>query len=160
MLCLVCLISNVYIFHAVPLIGLWSVFTSFPMHFQYFFLACMMLCMLFLLFYSTSSTELLVQPFWTYFSLTRFLVEQCLLKKTIIWPLLTVWKLPGHHIGPNTADTRQWCPAKNLFPPELFHIGIVCLLLWSIPSPQRSLGHPLFKQKFSQKLLSLSKFQN
>ena len=38
---------------------------------------------------------------------------------------------------------------KNSF----FHIGIVCLLLWQIPSPQRSLGHSLFKQKFSQKFL-------
>ena len=47
---------------------------------------------------------------------------------------------------------------KNSFPPpppppELFNIGIVCLLLWPIPSPQRSLGHSLFKQKFSQKFL-------
>ena len=39
---------------------------------------------------------------------------------------------------------------KNFpFPPELFHIGIVCLLLWPIPSSQRSLGHSLLKQKFS-----------
>ena len=42
---------------------------------------------------------------------------------------------------------------KNSFLPELFHIGIVCLLLWRIPSPQRSLVHSLFKQKFSQKFL-------
>ena len=28
-----------------------------------------------------------------------------------------------------------------------------CLLLWPITSPQRSLGHSLFKQKFSQKFL-------
>ena len=42
---------------------------------------------------------------------------------------------------------------KNSFSPELFHIGIVCLLLWQMPSPQRSLGHSLFKQKFSQKFL-------
>ena len=47
---------------------------------------------------------------------------------------------------------------KNSFlppppPPELFHIGIVCLLLWPITSPQRSLGHSLFKQKFSQNFL-------
>ena len=41
---------------------------------------------------------------------------------------------------------------KNSFSPKLFHIGIVCLL-WPIPSPQRSLGHSLFKQKFSQKFL-------
>ena len=41
---------------------------------------------------------------------------------------------------------------KNSFSPELFHIGIVCLLLWQIPSPQSSLGHSLFKQKFSQKV--------
>ena len=41
---------------------------------------------------------------------------------------------------------------KNFpFPPELFHIGIVCLLLWPIPSSQRSLGHSLLKQKFSKK---------
>ena len=39
---------------------------------------------------------------------------------------------------------------KNSFSPELFHIGIVCLILWPITSPQRSLGHSLFKQKFSQ----------
>ena len=38
---------------------------------------------------------------------------------------------------------------KNSFSPELFHTGIVCLLLWPISSPQRSLGHSLFKQKFS-----------
>ena len=42
---------------------------------------------------------------------------------------------------------------KNSFSPELFLIGIVCLLLWPIPSPQRSLGHYLFKQKFSQRFL-------
>ena len=37
---------------------------------------------------------------------------------------------------------------KNFpFPSELFHIGIVCLLLWPIPSPQRSLGHSLLKKK-------------
>ena len=40
---------------------------------------------------------------------------------------------------------------KNSFSPELFHIGISCLLLWPMPSPQRSLGHSLFTQKFSQK---------
>ena len=66
--------------------------------------------------------------------------------------LLTVWKLPGHHIVLNTADTRHTVmPWRIPFSPELFHIGIVCLLLWQIPSPQRSLGHSLFKQKFSQK---------
>ena len=42
---------------------------------------------------------------------------------------------------------------KNSFPPELLHIRIVCLLLWPIYSPQSSLGHSLFKQKFSQKCL-------
>ena len=57
---------------------------------------------------------------------------------------------------------------KNYLPtpsPELFHIGIVCLLLWPIPSQQRSLGHSLFNQKFSQMfsyivVIFLSKFQN
>ena len=43
-------------------------------------------------------------------------------------------------------------------PPELFHIGIVCLLLWPIPSPQRSLGNSLLKQKFSQKFLCFCVF--
>ena len=46
---------------------------------------------------------------------------------------------------------------KNFpFPPELhvFHIGIVCLLLWPIPSSQRSLGHSLLKQKFRQKFFA------
>ena len=47
---------------------------------------------------------------------------------------------------------------KNSFSPELFHIGIVCLLLWPIPSPQRGLGHSLFKQKFSQKFLCFCVF--
>ena len=42
---------------------------------------------------------------------------------------------------------------KNSFSPELFHIGIVCLLLWPITSPQRSSEHSLFEQKFSQKVL-------
>ena len=88
------------------------------------------------------------------FSFTRFSVEQSLLKKTSIWPLLTVWKLLGHHIVLNTADTRHTVmPWRIPFPPELFHIGIVCPLLWQIPSPQRSLGHSLFKQKISQKFL-------
>ena len=88
------------------------------------------------------------------FSFTRFIVEQCLLKKTSIWPLLIVWKLPGHHIVLNTADSRHTVmPWRILFSPELFHIGIVCLLLWQMPSPQRSLGHSLLKQKFSQKFL-------
>ena len=43
------------------------------------------------------------------------------------------------------------CQKSSPPPPKLFHIGIVCLPRWSIPSPQRSLGHPLFKQSFSQK---------
>ena len=38
---------------------------------------------------------------------------------------------------------------NNSFSPELFHIGIGCFLLWPISSPQRNLGHSLFKQKFS-----------
>ena len=100
----------------------------------------------------------LLRPGWTSppcFSFTRFIVEQCLLKKTTSkWPLLTVWKLAGHLIVLNTADTRHTVmPWRIPFSPELFHIGIVCLLLWPLPSPQRSLGHSLFKQKFSQKFL-------
>ena len=88
------------------------------------------------------------------FSFTKFIVEQCQLKKTSIWPLLTVWKLPGHHIVLNIAGTRHIVmPWRIPFSPKLFHIGIVCLLLWPISCPQRILGHSLFKQKFSQKFL-------
>ena len=38
---------------------------------------------------------------------TRFIVEQCLLTMTSTWPLLTVWKLPGHYIVLNIVDTRH-----------------------------------------------------
>ena len=52
---------------------------------------------------------------------------------------------------------RHWTYSDALknsfFPPNYSTFGIVCLLLWQIPSPQRSLGHSLFKQKFSQKFL-------
>ena len=72
--------------------------------------------------------------------------------KLVYDPLLAVWKLPGHHIVLNTADTRhRVMPWRIPFSRELFHIGIVCLLLWPIPIPLRSLGHSRFKQKFSQK---------
>ena len=54
-----------------------------------------------------------------------------------------------HH----TVMTHTVMPRRIPFSPELFHIEIVCLLLWRIPSPQRSFGHSLFKQKFSQKFL-------
>ena len=37
---------------------------------------------------------------------------------------------------------------KNSSPPELFHIGKVCLHMWLIPSPQGNLGHFLFKPKY------------
>ena len=56
------------------------------------------------------SSLLLLRPGGTsppYFSFTRYIVEQVLLKKTSTWPLLTVWKLPGHQIVLNTADTRH-----------------------------------------------------
>ena len=90
------------------------------------------------------------------FSFTRFIVEQCLLKKDK-YTCMT----PAHSLGttrsPHSAQYRRhqtYSDAlKNSFPPELFHIGIVCLLLWQIPSPQRSLGHSLFMQKSSQKFL-------
>ena len=35
---------------------------------------------------------------------------------------------------------------NNSFSPELFHIGILCLLLWPIPGLQRILGHSSFSQ--------------
>ena len=44
---------------------------------------------------------------------------------------------------------------KHSFSPELFHIGIVCLLLWPISSPKRSLWYSLFKQIFRQNCLCL-----
>ena len=36
-------------------------------------------------------------------------------------------------------------------PPELFNIEIVCLLLWPIHRPQRSLGHSLFSQNIAKR---------
>ena len=57
------------------------------------------------------------------FSFTRFIVEQCLLEKRSIWPLLTVWKLPGHHIVLNTADTRH------------------TVMPWRIPFSPRTIPH-------------------
>ena len=62
--------------------------------------------------------------------------------------------LNTHHIVLNTADTRHTVmPWRIPFSPKQFHIGIVCLLLRPMSSPQRSLRHSFFKQKFSQKLL-------
>ena len=88
------------------------------------------------------------------FFFIRFIMEQCLLKMPSILPLLTVWKLPGHQIVLNTADTRHTVmPWRIPFSPELYHFGTVCLLLWPILSPQRSLGYSLFNQKFSPKFL-------
>ena len=46
-----------------------------------------------------------------------------------------------HHRHQTNSDAMY---TSNSFPPELFHIGKVCLLLWPIPSPQRNLGHSLF----------------
>ena len=68
---------------------------------------------------------------------------------------------PAHSLKTTrSSHSAQYCrhqtysdALKNSFSPELFHIGIVCLLLWQMPSPQRSLGHSLFKQKFSQKFM-------
>ena len=88
------------------------------------------------------------------FSFTRFIVEQCLLKKTIIWPLLTVLKLPGHHIVLNTADTRHTLMPWRIpfFPRTIPH--------WNSLSPSVANNQSteefralLFKQKFSQKFL-------
>ena len=78
------------------------------------------------------------------FSFTRFFVDYCLLKKTSIWPLLNVRKLPGHHIVLNIVDSRHAVMRWKLFPPELFLIRIICLLLRPIPRPRRSLGHYSF----------------
>ena len=64
---------------------------------------------------------------------------------------------PAHSLkttrSSHSAQYRRHQTYILLFSPELFHIGKVCLLLWQMPSPQRSYGHSLFKQKFSQKFL-------
>ena len=90
------------------------------------------------------------------FSFTRFIVEQCLLKKDkYMTPSHSLQTTRSSHGAQYRRHQIYSDALKNSFPPppELFHIGIVCLLLWQIPSPQRSLGHSLFKQKFSQKFL-------
>ena len=82
------------------------------------------------------------------FSFTRFIVEQCLLKKT------SLKTTRSSHSAQYRRHQTYSDALKNSFPPpQLFHIGIVCLLMWQIPSPQRSLGHSLLKQKISQKFL-------
>ena len=68
-------------------------------------------------------------------------------------------KTPAHSLKTTSlSHNAQYCRhqtysdfLKNSLSLELFYIGIVCLLLWPISSPQRSLGHSLFKQKYSQK---------
>ena len=72
------------------------------------------------------------------FSFTRFIVEQFLLIKTRIWPLHTVWKLPGHHRRHQTYSNAL----KYSLSPELVHIGVVCLLLWPIHSHRGVYGTP------------------
>ena len=57
------------------------------------------------------------------FSFTRFIVEQCLLKRASVWPLLAGWKLPSHHITLNTADTRH------------------TVMPWRIPFPQKTIPY-------------------
>ena len=55
-----------------------------------------------------------------------------------------------------SSHSAQYCrhqtysdAQKNSVSPELFHIGIVCLLLWPILRPQTSIGHSSFSQKHS-----------
>ena len=84
------------------------------------------------------------------FSFTRSIVEQCLLKKDKYMP-------PAHSLktarSSHSAQYRRHQTYSDALkyssppPAELFHVGIVCLLLWPISSPLRSLGHSLFKTK-------------
>ena len=96
-------------------------------------------------------------------------MELCLLCKRQRHKYMT----PAHSLkttrSSHSAQYRRHTVMSGIIPffPKLFHIGIVCLLLWPMSSPHRSLGHSLFKQKFSQKFLgffllffNLSKFQN
>ena len=84
------------------------------------------------------------------FSFSRFIVEQCLLKKT---------SFPAHSLKTTRSSYSAQYPRhqtysdalKNSFFPKLFHTGIVCLLLWPMSSPQRSSGHSLFKKKIKPK---------
>ena len=74
------------------------------------------------------------------FTFIRFIVEQCLLKKTsIMTPAHSLKTTRSSLITLNTADTRHTVmPSRIPFSLELFLIGIVCLPLWPISSPQRS----------------------
>ena len=97
-------------------------------------------------------------------SFTRFIVEQCQSKKTYMTPAHSLKTTRPSHSAQYHRNQTYSDALRN--PPKLFHSRIVCLLLWSISSPQRSLGHSLIKQKFSQKFFFififfiLSKFQN
>ena len=90
------------------------------------------------------------------FSFTRFIVEQCLLKKDkYMTPDHSLKTTRSLHSAQYRRHQTYSDALKNSLSPELFHIGIFCIFLWPIPSPQKSLGHSLFKQKFSQKFFCL-----
>ena len=49
-------------------------------------------------------------------------------------------KLPGHHIVSNVIATTYSNSLKNLFYYELYHVGIVFVLLLSLSRSQMSIG--------------------
>ena len=66
---------------------------------------------------------------------------------------------PAHSLKSTKAShSAQYCryqtysdALKNSFFPELFHSGMVFLLLWSIPRLLRSLGHSSFSQNTAKR---------
>ena len=72
------------------------------------------------------------------FSFTRIIVELCLLKKSkYMTPAHRLKTTRSSHSAQYHRHQTYNDALKNFpFPPELYHIGKVCLLLWPIPSPQ------------------------
>ena len=86
------------------------------------------------------------------FAFTRFTVKQCLFKKNKYVIPAHCWKTTRSLHSAKYCRYQTYSDAlKNSFKisPELLHIGIVCLLLWPIPKPQKSLGHSSFSHKHS-----------
>ena len=98
----------------------------------------------------------LLRPWWDQSSLLLFHKIQC----GAVSIEKDKYMTPAHSFKTTrSSHSAQYCryqthsdALKNSFLPwfpELFNTGIVCLLLWSIPRPQRSLGHSSFSQKHS-----------
>ena len=91
----------------------------------------------------------LLRPGPPCFSFTRFIVEQCILKKDkYMTPAHSLKTTRSSHSAQYRRHQTYSDALKNSFPPN-YSILEECAL----SSPQRNSGHSSFKQKLSQKFL-------